>query len=316
MPKLEDYHYFEGRHWETGSVCNYYAYRGVTAPHTGRPYSEALLVGISGGAVMGYFSFAYQGYDPHVALLTRNTFDPLNTLLERLGVAQDIRQTSKPEHGVRNLVDVLDNGLPALVWADVFSLPYNALYTDPGMWLMYPILVYGYEPDEDQVWIADRSCVPLTITAGELAAARGKVKQDKHRVLTLSAPDPEKLPGAVQKGLWDCIKLYTEAPPKGGRENFGFAAYRRWADLLVKPKEKQSWERVFPAGRPMYAGLISTYRSITQFTEAEDAERGRFADFLDEAAVILNRPGLGEAGVLFREAGSAWGELAHALLLA
>jgi hypothetical protein len=61
MPKLKDYNQFNGRHWETGTVHNYFAYTGVKAPHTGQPYSEALLMGVSGGAVMGYFSFAYEG---------------------------------------------------------------------------------------------------------------------------------------------------------------------------------------------------------------------------------------------------------------
>jgi len=144
MPMLASYHHFAGRHWETGSVHNYYAYRGVKAPHTGQPYSEALLMGISGGVVMGYFTFAYAGFDPHVALLTRNTFDPLNTLLARLGVVQEVIQTSKADKAVRNLVDTLADGLPALVWADMWSLPYNALPDEGGMWAMFPILVYGY----------------------------------------------------------------------------------------------------------------------------------------------------------------------------
>ena len=43
MPVLPNYHQFDGRHWETGSVYNYYDYWGVNAPHTGKPYSEALL---------------------------------------------------------------------------------------------------------------------------------------------------------------------------------------------------------------------------------------------------------------------------------
>ena len=55
MIKLNAYNHFAGRHWETGSVRNFYAYRGVNAPHTGQPYSEALLMGVSGGIVMGYF---------------------------------------------------------------------------------------------------------------------------------------------------------------------------------------------------------------------------------------------------------------------
>jgi hypothetical protein len=159
MPILAHYHHFAGRHWETGTLHNTYAYRGVKAPHTGQPYSEALFMGISGGAVMGYFTFAYEGHDPHVALLTRNTFDPLNTMLARLGVVQEVLQTSKPERGVSNLLETLEDGLPAMVWADMWSLPYNALADEGGMWLMYPILVYGYDEAADQVWIADRAGV-------------------------------------------------------------------------------------------------------------------------------------------------------------
>jgi hypothetical protein len=61
MPKLKNYQQFNGRHWETGTVCNFYDCRGVKAPHTSQPYSEALFMGVSGGIVMGYFVFAYEG---------------------------------------------------------------------------------------------------------------------------------------------------------------------------------------------------------------------------------------------------------------
>ena len=105
MPKLNDYHHFAGRHWETGSIHNHWAYRRFKAPHTQQPYSEALLLGISGGIVMGYFSFAYAGYDPHVAILTRNTFDPMDAILTRLGVEQIILQTTNPKKATQNLVE-------------------------------------------------------------------------------------------------------------------------------------------------------------------------------------------------------------------
>ena len=85
MTVLPDYDRFTGRHWETGSVANALAYRGVKAPHTGHHFSEALLMGVSGGAVMGYFNFSYENYDPQTRILTRNTFDPWDTMLSRLG---------------------------------------------------------------------------------------------------------------------------------------------------------------------------------------------------------------------------------------
>jgi len=84
----------EGRHYETGTLRNAWALRGAKAPHTGQPYSEALLLGISGGITFGYFTFAYTGELPHLALLTRNTFDPFETILERLAPAREVRRTA------------------------------------------------------------------------------------------------------------------------------------------------------------------------------------------------------------------------------
>ncbi|MCI0399533.1 MAG: BtrH N-terminal domain-containing protein [Chloroflexi bacterium] len=314
MPTLQGYRQFDGLHWETGSVRNYYDYRGVTAPHTGRPYSEAMLLGISGGIVMGYFSFAYKGYDPQARILTRNTFDPLDTLLQRLGVAQNILQTSQPERAVRNLVETLADGVPAIVWADIFSLPYNSLPMDEGMWAMFPLIVYGYEEEANTVCIADRARVPLTITPAELATARGRVKNVKHRLLTLEAPDPDKLPEAVWKGIWDCLKLYTEKPPKGSKNNFGLAAFRYWADLLTKPTQRMSWAKEFPPGEKMYAGLTWAFWDINLFGKNGRAERDTYAEFLDEASLVLDKPALRDTAGIFRDSAQAWDALSQALL--
>lgn len=313
MAHLHDYRQFNGRHWETGTVHNFYAYRGVTAPHTGEPYSEALLLGVSGGAVMGYFSFAYEGYDPMVRLLTRNTFDPLETMLSRLGVVQHRLQTAKPARGVQNLVETLAEGVPAIVWADYYSLPYNAVSPDAGMWAMFPIVVFGYDETAATAHIADRAQVPLTITTDQLHAARARVNKDKFRVLTLDPPQPEKLAGAVQAGIWDCIKLYTEKPPKGSRNNFGLAAYEWWIKLLTQPKTRMSWNKEFPPGRKLFAGLTSAFESIHLFGE-ENGERERYAVFLAEAAVLLERPALQEVAHQFRASAAAWRDLGQALL--
>jgi hypothetical protein len=316
MPELNGYEVFGGRHWETGTVANFWAYRGVKAPHTGRPYSEALLLGVSGGAVMGYFTFAYEGYDPMARILTRNTFDPWMTMLSRLGVAQNVFQTAKPEKAVANLTGALEEGTPAIVWADMWNLPYNALSFDDGMWAMFPVLVYGYDETGDVVRIADRARVGLTTTTGELAAARGRTKKSGNRLATLEAPDPDKLPPAVSAGIWDCIRLFTEPPPRGSANNFGLRAYRHWAEALTKSKARTSWEREFPAGAKMYAALTSAYTDIALFGKeiGNFADRALYADFLAEAGNILSKPGLGQAATQFRQAAVAWGALAVALL--
>lgn len=314
MPVLSNYRQFDGLHWETGTVRNYFDYRGVKAPHTGQPYSEALLMGISGGAVMGYFVFAYEGHDPQARILTRNTFDPFETMLQRLGVVQELQHTASPDKAVTNLLDALENGTPALVWVDMFGLPYEAQTQAEGVWHMFPVLVYGYDEAADRVDVADRARVPLSMTTGQLADLRARVKNVKHRVLTLDMPDPEKLPAAAQAGIWDCIRLYTEKPPKGARHNFGLAAYERWAEMLTSPKKKGSWAKEFPAGPKLYAGLTCAFWDINIFGKDGQAERNVYADFLDEAALILGKPALGDVARQFRASAAVWDDLSVSLL--
>ena len=314
MPTLSNYSQFEGNHWETGTVRNYYDYCGVKAPHTGKPYTEALLMGISGGAVMGYFVFAYQGIDPHARILTRNTFDPMETMLQRLGAVQGLRQTASADRAVGNLVDTLENGTPAITWVDALSLPYDPQPYEFEFPHMMPVVVYGFDQEADQVLIADRACVPLHASTGQLAAARAKVKKLRHRVMTLEMPDADKLQEAVQSGIRDSIQLYTDKPPKGARHNFGFAAYQRWADALRKPKMRGSWEKEFPRGRKMYAGLESVFSDTHTFGKKGFAERDVFATFLDEAAAILGQPGLRDAADHFRASAVAWQDLGLLLL--
>ncbi|MXZ20951.1 MAG: DUF4872 domain-containing protein [Caldilineaceae bacterium SB0665_bin_25] len=314
MPTLANYTQFEGLHWETGTVRNYYDYCGVKAPHTGKPYSEALLMGISGGAVMGYFVFAYQGIDPHARILTRNTFDPMETMLQRLSAVQDVRQTASADRAVSNLVDTLEKGTPAVTWVDVSSLPYDPQPHEFEIPHMLPVVIFGYDEEADRVLIADRARVPLFATTGQLAAARSKVKKFRHRIMTLEKPDADQIPEAVRSGILDSIQLYTEKPPKGARHNFGFAAYQRWADALRKPKMRGSWDKEFPRGRKMYAGIESVFSDTHTYGKEGFAERDVFAAFLDEAAQILALPILQDAAEQFRTSAQAWRVLGELLL--
>lgn len=309
---------YNGLHYETGSVHNALALRGIVAPHTGKPVSEALLLGISGGAAFGYFTFEYANHAPQLVLLTRNTFDPLETLFDRLALSREVLQTAKPDKAEENLRQVLESGCPALVWADMFSLPYAA--TPPGtqMWAMIPLVVTAIENGEATV--IDRSRRPFRVPLDALTAARGCVKDDRYRVVCLDAPDFSKLASAVQKGIWQAVGLYVDAPPKGKRDNFGLAAYQYWADMLTNTRNKASWERYFPPGPRMASALVGhswqsgAFDYIRPVGAGDNAERDLYADFLDEAALILNKPGLKDAASKFRAAGRAWRDFSEAML--
>jgi hypothetical protein len=318
MPVLPGYQHFDGRHYETGSVQNILAYQGYRAPHTGQPYSEALLLGVSGGIAFGYFTFAYQGYDPILALLTRNTFDPLQTLLERLGIPQNLYQTNNAKKGEANLLEALEDGRPALVWADRFHLPYYGLHPDDKNWEMLPVVVYGLE--DDQAYLAGPSTRPLVIPAERLSAARGRVKKDKFRLVTLEAPDERKLPSAIRLGILQCIQLFTGKPPKGARDNFGFAAFEKWANMLTNTRNPQGWARLFPPGPALLAALAGdafqggAYGWIVEWGTRPKADRSTYADFLDEAAILLEKPDLKWVADAFRQSAERWDDLANALL--
>ncbi len=309
---------FAGRQYETGSLTNALALRGAVAPHTGQPYSEALLLAISGGLALGYFVFEYQGYLPHLSLLTRNTFDPLDTLLDRLALPREVRQTTNPQQAEENLSAALAAGQTPLIWADLASLPYSGLRPSPDNWAMLPLVVAGRAGDD--YWLADRARRALRISAADLLAARGRVKQTRYKLMTIEPPNPARLPAALTQGLRQCLSLFSEPQPKGAVDNFGFAAYARWAHLLTNTRHKQSWARMFAPGARLYQALAGTpqqpglYSWVMTWTTGGDADRGVFADALDEGAALLKRPALRAAAKHFRASAAAWRTLAESAL--
>jgi len=314
MPTLSNFTQFEGRYWDTAAIRNALDYQGAKAPHTGEPYSEAMLLGISGGLTFGYFTFHYQGYDPQVNLLTRNTFEPMERIFDRLKIPRDLPRSTSADKARRNLIDALEAGYAPVASPDMWLLPYNALPYDEGMWGGMPLVIYGYEPEEGVAYISDRSRVSLTVSADDLDKARGRIKKERHALLLLGAPDESMLADAISQGIEDCLKLMTEKPPKGSAKNFGLRALEHWAQMLEKTG-RGSWAKEYPTGRPLLAALTTAYTFLgPAFGKTVCAERDVYADFLDEAAAVLEASALNEAAVKYREAGDAWGSLRASLL--
>ncbi|MCY3796989.1 MAG: DUF4872 domain-containing protein [Chloroflexi bacterium] len=314
MPTLENFTQFEGRYWDTAAIRNALDYQGVKAPHTGEPYSEAMLLGISGGVTFGYFTFHYQGYDPQVNLLTRNTFDPMERIFERLKLPRDLRRSASANKGRQNLIDALEEGYAPIARPDGSLLPYNALSYDEANWHTMPLVIYGYEPEISEAYISDRSRVSLTVSADELDQARARIKKDRHGLILLGAPDEAALADAIRQGLHDCVKLMTEKPPKGSAKNFGLRALQHWAEMLAKTS-RGSWAKEYPTGRPLLAALTSAYTFLgPAFGKTVQAERDVYADFLDEAAQVLELTALSDVAARYRIAGEAWQKLLESLL--
>jgi hypothetical protein len=208
------------------------------------------------------------------------------------------------------------------VWADVASFPYNAglihfnveALPGDGFYMVMPLLVYGLDLEQDTVYIADRARVPLTVSVEQFNRARGRLAKTKHRMMTIGAPNPDKLPQAVEDGIRACISIFVDKPPVGPKSSFGFDAYKKWANLLTDTKNKKSWAKEFAPGLRMFAGLTSTYRYLEVFFTGGSGARDIYADFLLEAAEVLQKPALHEVSQQFRLCAERWRTLTAALL--
>lgn len=316
MTALPNYHHFDGLPLATGYLVNALAYQGVIAPHTGKPYSEALLMGINGGISAGYFAFEYEGWDPHLHFLTRYPFtDELGAVVERLAIPFENRTTTDAKKALANVVNVLAAGKPAIVWCDLITLGYGDEPSPPEkFWLINPVLVYGVDLKAGVVQIADRSRMPYEVSLDAFARARARIAKTRHRMATLGAPDEARLRMAVEAGIRDCIDIFTGKPPVGAASSWGFAAYDKWIGLLTSPKGKSSWAKMFAPGSRLWEGLTSTYKYLEVFYTGGSGARHIYAGFLDEAAVILDKPALGEASGMFREAARRWGAFTRCVL--
>ncbi|MCY4146085.1 MAG: BtrH N-terminal domain-containing protein, partial [Chloroflexi bacterium] len=255
MPTLANFTQFAGSYWDTGSIRNALDYQGAIAPHTGEPYDEALLLGISGGITFGYFTFHYQGYDPQVNLLTRNTFDPMGRICERLGIEVKLLRTASLERMRKNLINTLEAGQAPIAKPDMYLLDYNCLEADSATWGTMPLVVFGYEPGGD-VLLSDRSSQPLTVAADDFDRAMSRVKKDRHGLTLLGEPDEDRLPEAIRAGLRDTVGLMLEKPPKGSARNFGVKALEHWQTALGG-KGKGSWAKEYARGRACLAAHTS-----------------------------------------------------------
>jgi hypothetical protein len=313
MPILPDYQQFAGFHWDTATIRNALAYQGLVLPHTGQPPTEALVFGISGGVLFGYFVFEYAGYAPQVNLLTRLS-PATDRILERWDIPHQVKQTVSPEKAEANLMDVLEAGKVAIVWVDGVTLYQQGDEPNPDVWMMQPVIVYGYDEAAGKVYIADRTRVPLVVPADKFAAARARTAKNKHRLMTLDLPDVKQTPAAVEAGLRECLRNYTEGIGKGAASNWGLAGLQKWADLLMDDQSKNGWLKQFDTGHRLYAALTSAPAFIEGWGSGGYAGRGVYTDFLDEAAVLLQKPALTDLARQYREIAPLWRELTTALL--
>jgi hypothetical protein len=311
---ISDYNQFGARSSETGALKHALAHVGVVAPHTGESYSDALLFGIGGGIGFAYFLFEKSGTHPiHLGtrIHTKETERPefAQTILNRIAAPAHVQNSSSATAAAANLKRNLVQGQAPVVWVDPSRLAYLGMNGAVNSY--YSVVVFGMDDDSDTVTLADRCPGAVTVTSGELQAARETSWSPKYRSLLVQKAEGEPdLRDAVDQGIRDCLRQIYEGL---GITNFGLRGLEKWATVLTSTKEKKSWIKIFPPGPALYDALYSMFVQISA-RGGGAANRGLYADFLTEAAEILNRPTLREAAEQYRRAERIWTELGEAHL--
>jgi hypothetical protein len=290
----------------------------VRAPHTKQPFTEAMLFGIAGGIGVGMFSFLYEK-ENFASFFVAGRNDWANDVRyltragERLGAVPRIAEGVKPS--AQAIADAFGQGHPCVIWLDAAGLPYKAMpkmYT--GM-ASHVVVLYGIDDGAKTARIGDLSDDPIEIPLDVLAAARGRIKKDKNRVMTLDAGKVPALAAVVRGGLEACRDGLLGANAVGGsRTNFSLEALRVWGTRLHGSRDKESWERVFTPGARLWRGLTSINEYIEHYGTGGGLSRPLFAEFLEEAGEALGSQPLRALGERYAELGRAWSELADAAL--
>jgi len=294
---------------------------GVRAPHTNAPFTEAMLFGVAGGIGIGVFSFLYEKHD-FASFYVAGRHDWANEVryltraAERVGAETSVAEASGAKPASQALAKALAGGQPCIAWLDAAALPYKAMPQFFAGMANHMVVVYDVDEKADTAHIGDLSDDPIEVPLSVLAAARGRIKKDKNRVLSVQATAKiSPLDYLVRAGLIACRNGLLGANAVGNaKTNFSLEALRVWGNRLHGGRDKESWERIFTPGKRLWRGLTSINEYIEHYGTGGGLSRPLFAEFLAEAGTALGSESLLALGRQYAELGRQWTELADAAL--
>jgi hypothetical protein len=313
---IESYQPLGGVHPVTAALKNSLAALGVTAPHTGRPFSEAMLLGIGGGLGMGYILWEFKAYDSAILVLGFHyrwnyPLEFMQNLCRRIGIQSEVKETGGQKTAAAHLHEAIADGRPAIAWVDQSHLPYFHLSPMYDGCFGHIVTAYGLdEGEKNGVVIDDRALAPFIVDQAAFATARARVASYKNRLVLIEpAAEDIDLKAAVMAGLGDCIEHLGQSS-----DSFALPAIRKWAKLMTDTRNKKGWPVVFKERKGLYDTLKFVFEGIELLGTGGGALRALYADFLEEAAPVTGKPALTEAAAQYRTVAALWSKLAVAAL--
>jgi Domain of unknown function (DUF4872)/Butirosin biosynthesis protein H, N-terminal len=292
---------------------------GINDPHTGKPFSEAMLFGIAGGVGIGVATFRYEKSDVSSFFVAGRHlwFDDqayLHAALDRVGIAPVERESSGAKPAEKHLRELLADG-PCVACVDMAHLPHRALPADFSGSGYHVIVVYKIDDANQSAVIGDLTDEPITIPLRDLATARARIKKQANRLLGISKktafPDLKSL---VHGGLGACHKAMTAKPGKGPLAMSTMDSLHKLGIRLAGDSSKEGWEKMYRPGANLWRALTSMHSFIETYGTGGGLCRPMMADFLNEAGEAIPDPRLTALARQYADLGRAWSDLAGAAL--
>ena len=274
------------------------------------PISEEMLLGIGSG--VGYMYWHQKGDLPllggrsNTAQGSKNK-DCLEVIAaERCGVSAQRFTTSSPAKAEKVLLSHLVNDNPVMLQVDMGLLPYFPFYGQFHFGY-HGVVAAGYDPQTDEVTIADRDATPYTVSLEQVSLARNSTykpfpPQNAWMEYDFSGfHQSEK--ETLRKAILECTQAMLNPPIK----NMGIKG------ILTTKKRIQDWPKVLEKDQ-----IESACKNTALYIRADAGTGGglfrwMYAIFLQEAADILKNKNLNTAAADIQSAGDRWEQLADVL---
>jgi hypothetical protein len=295
-----------GSHRESVLLAHLLEQAGHVAPHTGQPYSEAMVCGLAGGIGFMYALFEYRGVPPILTIVAQHHPDPwAPAALNRLGVGFVEEHSASARPALSKLYQWLDRGRAVYCTVAGHLLPGQASSTAGP----HPVVVAGYEGST--VWLDDQASTPTAIAEDRFVASWSAHPKGRHHRLIVGEPTGSvDLPRAIRAAIATTVSHLT-GPVLGHSfdVNFGFSGLAKLSAQL-RDGRKAGWGHRFAGAGALAFALRRLYECLELQYTAPGATRALYAEFLDEAAGVLDDAALARAAVRFRESGQAFSAVA------
>ncbi len=294
-----------GIHPNTASIRNALAAQGLDL-------SEAMLLGINGGLGAGYILWEFKTHESAIIVMGFSNrwnypAERMSILCERLGAKYTVQESSGAKAAQASLQAALETGKPFIAWVDKAHLPYQ--YLPESLKGHVPQIVGVQGQQGENILLDDLGEKLFAVPSAIFAAGRARIGSDKNRLLLVEAPKQVDL----QAAIWDGIQNHIDHL-SADSESFSLPVYKKWAKLLTDSKNKKGWPVVFKKRVGLYATLRSVYEGITLDGTDGAGLRNMYADFLDEAAPIINKSALKEASKAYRQTAKLWQTFAESAM--